>query len=72
MRLLSATPAGTNLTVTWQSVACGNHFLESATNLCAPMTPLATDIPGQTGRTSFADTNAATLAPLFYRVGVQP
>jgi len=37
----------------------------------APLfTPLATDIPGQPGTTTYTDTNAAPLAPLFYRVGV--
>ena len=74
LRLLSASPAGTNLTVTWQSVAGVNYFLERATNL--PSTPsftrLATSIPGQAGTTTYTDTNAASLTPLFYRVGVAP
>ncbi len=66
LRLLSASPAGTNVTVSWQSVAGVSYFLERSTNLWAspPFTPLATDIPGQPGTTSFTDTNAASLAPL--------
>ena len=72
LRLLSATPAGTNVTVSWQSVAGVSYFLECSTNLSPPLlfTPLATGIPGQPGTTTFTDTNAAALAPLFYRVGV--
>jgi hypothetical protein len=68
--LLSAVPTGTNITVTWRSVAGVNYFLERSTNLASPFTPLATSIPGQPGTTSLTDTNAASLAPLFYRVGV--
>ena len=32
--------------------------------------PTASDIPGQTGTTSYTATNAAGPSPLFYRVGV--
>ena len=72
LRLLSASPAGTNVTVTWQSVAGVSYFLERCTNLVSlpPFGPLATNLPGQSGTTSFTDTNAVRLAPLFYRVGV--
>ena len=70
LRLLPGSPDETNVTVTWQSVAGVTYFLERSTNLASPFTPLATDIPGQSGTTSFTDTNAADLAPLFYRVGV--
>ena len=56
----------------WTSVANRSYFLERATNLAAPMlfTPLATSIPGQTGTTIYADTNAIGSGPFFYRVGV--
>jgi len=72
LRLLSASPNGTNATVTWQSVAGVSYFLERSTNLGSipPFTLLAPNLPGQPGSTSFTDTNAASLAPLFYRVGV--
>ena len=72
LRLLSAAPIGTNATVTWQSVAGVIYFLERSTNLSAttPFTPLAINLPGQPGTTTYTDTNAARLTPLFYRVGV--
>jgi len=71
LRLLSATPSGTNVTVTWQSVPGVSYFLERSGNLTLPFTPLVPNLPGQPGTTSFTDTNAAKLAPLFYRVGVE-
>ena len=72
LRLLLASPAGTNVTVSWQSVAGVNYFLERSTNLSAspPFTLLATNLVGQTNTTSLTDTNTAQLSPLFYRVGV--
>ena len=72
LRLLSPQRTGTNVTVIWQSVAGVNYFLECSTNLSA--TPcfrcVATNLPGQPGTTSYADTNAAGASPIFYRVGV--
>jgi hypothetical protein len=49
-----------------------NYFLERSTNLWAssPFTLLAPNLPGQPGTTTFTDTNATPMAPLFYRVGV--
>jgi hypothetical protein len=72
LRLLSASSDGTNVTVTWQSVADVSYFLERSTNLASwpCFLPLASDIVGQPGTTHFTDTNAASLAPLFYRVRV--
>jgi parallel beta-helix repeat protein len=72
LRLVSATPAGTNITVTWQSVAGVNYFMERSTNFASPFTHLASFIMGQAGTTSYADTNAVGAGPLFYRVGVLP
>ena len=73
LRMLGATTTPTNATVTWQSVAGVNYFLEQSTNLSA--TPcfmcVATNIIGQAGTTSYADTNAPVASPLFYRVGVE-
>ncbi len=71
LRLLSASPTGTNVAVTWQSVAGVNYFLERSANLGAPFTPLATNILGQAGMTAYADTKAAGVGPFFYRVGVK-
>jgi hypothetical protein len=74
LRLLSASPNSTNVTVRWQSVAGVAYFLERSTNLSvAPsFTPLARNLPGQPGSTNYNDTNAAPPAPRFYRVGVEP
>jgi hypothetical protein len=73
LRLLSALPSGTNVTVTWQSVAGVTYLLERSTNLVgspSSFTPIATAIPGQPGTTSYADTGAVGPGPVFYRVGV--
>jgi len=72
LRMVSAVPNGANTMVTWQSVAGVNYFLEQSTNLAAPFTLLATNLVGQAGSTSYADTNAPTSGPFFYRVGVKP
>ena len=71
LRMVSALPTSTNATVTWQSVAGVNYFLERSANLASPFTLLATNIVGQAGTTSYADTNATGAGPFFYRVGVQ-
>jgi hypothetical protein len=72
LRLLTPTTAGTNLTITWQSVAGVSYFLERSFNLATPpaFTSLATNIPGQPGTTTYLDTNPAGSGPFFYRVGV--
>ena len=46
--------------------------LERSTNLLAkpPFSLLAPNLSGQLGTTTYTDTNAAPLGPLFYRVGV--
>ena len=72
LRMVSALPTRTNATVTWQSVAGVNYFLERSANLAAPFTLLATNIVGQASTTSYADTNATGAGPFFYRVGVKP
>jgi hypothetical protein len=73
LRLLGASPAGTNVAVTWQSVAGKTYFLERSANLGGPAPTfdlLVTNIPGQSGNTTFIDTNAGRGGTLFYRVGV--
>jgi len=65
--------AGNHVTVSWQSVAAVDYFLERSTNVAGPppiLTPLAGNLHGQPGTTSFTDTNAANLAVLFYWAGV--
>ena len=60
------------MTVTWQSVAGVDYFLECSTNLSAipRFTLLDTNLPGQPGTTSYTDTNAVGAGSFFYRVGV--
>jgi len=70
LRLLSAAPAGPSATVIWQSVAGVNYCLERSTNLGSPFAPVATDVMGQVGTTTYSDTNAVGAGPFFYRVGV--
>jgi hypothetical protein len=73
LRLLAPTITLTNIIITWQSAAGVNYFLERSTNLAPPVvfTPVATDIPGQSGTTTYQDTNAPGAGPFFYRVGVR-
>ena len=71
LRLLSTSSEATNMTVTWQSVAGGNYFLERSTNLASPLTLLAADLAGHAGTSAYADTNATGAGPFFYRVGVK-
>ena len=72
LRLLSPSITSTNATVTWQSVAGVNYSLERSANLSSPFALLATNIVGQAGTTSYADTDATGAGPFFYRVGVSP
>ncbi len=70
LRMVSAMPTPTKTTVTWQSVAGVNYFLERSANLSSPFPLVSSNILGQAGTTSYADTNAVSAGPLFYRVGV--
>jgi len=72
LRMVSATPVGTNATVTWHSVAGVSYFLERSTNLLAKpsFSLLVTNLPGQPGTTSFTDTSTAGPSLFYYRVGV--
>ena len=73
LRLFSPTFATPGVIVNWQSVSGRNYFLERGTDLSAqpPFHPLATDIIGQPGTTTFTDTMAVGAGPFFYRLGVQ-
>lgn len=73
LSLLSVSAGGKDLILTWQSVPGVSYFLERSTNLAAwpRFSLLNTNLPGQPATTSFTDTNAASLSPLFYRVGVE-
>jgi hypothetical protein len=71
LRLLAPLPSGADLALSWQSVAGMTYFLERSTNFGShpAFTPLATNLAGQAGTTTFSDTNAPPV-PRFYRVGV--
>jgi hypothetical protein len=73
LSMLLPTPGSLGVQIPWHSVTSRNYFLERATNLALPnpFLPVATSIPGQTGITSFTDTNAPGMGPFFYRVGVK-
>lgn len=72
LRVVSVVPQGADVTVTWQSAAGINYFLECATNLAAlpTFTCLATNLAGQPDLTTYIHSNAAGTGPRFYRVGV--
>jgi hypothetical protein len=72
LRLPSVLSDGTSVRVNWQSVAGVSYFVERATNLAAssPFTLVATNLLGKPGTTSYTETNAASLTPVFYRGGV--
>src|SRR5262249_55758921 len=58
LRLLPPASDGTNVIVTWQSVAGVIYSLERTGNLSGGFTPLATGIPGQPGTTTYTNGNA--------------
>jgi hypothetical protein len=72
LKMQPAVPTGTNVVVTWQSVAGVSYFVDRSTNLSGtpPFHPLATNLTGASSTTRFTDTNAPRSSPLFYRVGV--
>jgi hypothetical protein len=84
LRVLSAASAGTNVAVTWQSVAGINYFLQRSLNISPSsgstntafegtnVVIIGTNIPGQAGTTTYTDTNASNSGPFYYRVGVPP
>jgi hypothetical protein len=59
--------------VGWASVTTRAYSIVRSTNLRAspPFTTIATNIAGQSGTTSYTDTNAPSLGPCFYRVRVE-
>jgi hypothetical protein len=59
--------------VGWQSVSSRNYSLERSTNLASQpaFLPIAAGIAGQSGTTTYMDTNHPAGGAAFYRVGVQ-
>ncbi len=72
LRLLAVTASGRNVALTWRSVAGVRYFLDWGPDLGADLIflPLATNLVGEAGTTTYTDTNAVSAAPRFYRVGV--
>jgi hypothetical protein len=72
LRLLAPLTTGTNVALTWQSALGVNYFLERSTNLTTSpaFAPVAANIPGQPGTTTYIDATAMGTGPWFYRVGV--
>ena len=62
-----------SVTVTWTSVTNRSYVLERSAGLSAPtlFTPVATNVQGQTGTTSFIDTTTTGPGPFLYRVSLQ-
>jgi hypothetical protein len=73
LRLTTVANAAPGLRITWRSVATRSYFLQRATNLSgvAPLSTIATSIPGQAGTTTYTDSTAVGGGRFFYRVGVQ-
>jgi hypothetical protein len=73
LRMLSALPGGSGVTVSWQSAASRSYFLQRATNLAAPLVFLTvqSNLAGNAGTTSYTDTTASGRGPFYYRVGLQ-
>lgn len=69
LRLVGVKPTGTNVTITWQSVAGLHYSLERATDVTRFL-PVATGIMGQVDTTAYVDTNSTPSAIRFYRVAV--
>ena len=72
LRMLTPVRSISGIVVTWESVSGRTYFLQRAISLPGPpgFLTLATNIAGQTGTTSFTDTNAVGTGPFLYRVGV--
>jgi hypothetical protein len=73
LRVVSVSWTGIGVTLSWQSVAGVHYFVERGTDLTKPgpaFVPLATNIPGQDGITTYYDTTIEGAGGFFYRVGV--
>ncbi|MDB6122054.1 MAG: hypothetical protein JWQ71_1047 [Pedosphaera sp.] len=71
LKLFTPTLTTPHVILTWSSVTNRSYFVQRTTNLSAasPFSVLKASIPGQSGTTSYTDTNAP--GPVYYRVGVQ-
>jgi hypothetical protein len=67
LKMLPPSPGGGNFVVTWKSVLYINYYVQRASDLSAQpaFQTIATNIPGQTGTTSYTDTNAPASGPYY-------
>jgi hypothetical protein len=72
LRLLSDTPNGADVIVSWPSAAGVFYVLERSTDLTAhpSFTPVVTNFSFDAGTMSFTDTDAASAPWLFYRIRI--
>lgn len=71
LKMLAPSNNLSGVVLSWLSVPDRSYSLFFSTNLATPgLTPLASNIPGQTNITTFVDTNSLGVGPFFYRVGV--
>jgi parallel beta-helix repeat protein len=73
LRLSNPVRTNADIVITWQSVTNRVYYLEVSGGFAATpfFQPLANNIPGQAGTTSYTDVNAAGLSPRIYRIRVQ-
>ena len=73
MTSVTSTNIASAVTITWQSVAGVDYFVQRGSDLSAQpvFSTIQTDVPGQDGTTSYTDITATNDIPYFYRVGVQ-
>jgi len=69
--LLTPSLSASGAVVTWQSQTNINYYLQRASQPGAPFSTIQSNIVGQTGTTSYTDTNAVGPGSFFYRVGAQ-
>ncbi len=70
LRMVSAVPIGTNVTVRWKTETGVKYFVERSSDLRS-FTCLVTNIMVSTSEAVFTDTNSPGRGPVFYRVGVR-
>jgi hypothetical protein len=73
LRLRQPMLAGLDLVVTWESVFGRSYALEASSDLTSSTSfhPVASNIPGRPGTTSFTHRNSASQGPRYYRVSVE-
>ena len=73
LKMLAPSNSITGIMVSWESVSNRTYYLQRSTNLLLlpEFSSIQSNIVGQSGITTFTDTNANGSGPYFYRVGVQ-